>query len=99
MGFVADTATQAATNNWTNTLGNSFWDQGSNWSLGFLPTSGDAAVFPSPGPGSKTVLLPNAGTMNALSLTFNESYMLSSGQLALGSGGAVTIASGKTATI
>jgi autotransporter-associated beta strand protein len=98
MGLGAPAA-HAATDNWTNSLGNSFWDQLSNWSLGFLPTSTDAAVFPAPGPASKTVLLPNAGTMNALSLTFNESYMLSSGQLGLGSGGAITIASGKTATI
>src|SRR5687768_2630405 len=71
----AGSVARAATDTWTNAQGSGHWPTGGNWADGTTPAQGDDVLFPSPGPASHVVTVP-AGTVNARTLTFHDSYTL-----------------------
>src|SRR5205814_8648810 len=85
-----------ATGTWTGAT-SAAWDTGTNWSGGVEPTSSVDVIFPIPIPGTGSTITLTAGEL-AKTLTFNDSYTLSGGDLAIALG-SVTVASGNTATI
>jgi hypothetical protein len=73
------------------------WSDIANWSAGSVPTAASDASFPSPAPGSGPVItLSGASTVR--SLTFEDSYTLSSGTLHV-AGGTLAIAGGRVVHI
>jgi autotransporter-associated beta strand protein len=74
---------QAATTAWTGASGTT-WSAGGNWSTG-VPTGADDAVFGSLIPTSGASITLAAGSL-ANSLSFDNNYTLSGGNLALSSG-------------
>lgn len=82
---------------WSNGSGDATWDNALNWTPNAnKPTSSDDIVFNSPlNPADGRVTL--AAGEQGKSLTLNDSYTLTGGDLTLG--GSVSVATGKTATI
>jgi autotransporter-associated beta strand protein len=77
----------AASTTWNAGLANNNWSTGSNWTAG-EPTSNADAIFPSVITGSANPSLSSNEVAN--SLTFQNSYTLSGGNLSLNSGGIFT---------
>jgi autotransporter-associated beta strand protein len=72
------------------------WNTASNWNPDVVPTSVDDVTFPATIPsGDPLITVPNGA--QAKTLTFNSTYTLNLGDITL-SGGAITVASGKTAS-
>src|SRR5439155_26589284 len=99
-GGIFGPLTVRGTDTWDNSSGNSFWSTPTNWADDTEPTDTDAVIFPDPIPPPFGPITLGANE-NALSLTFNTSYTLMSGNLNFGSTGigSVTVASSTTDTI
>ena len=65
------------------------WSTGTNWSLNAEPTAADDLTFPTPVPGTGSVLTLSAGEL-ANSLSFQTGYTLNSGNLSLTAASGVT---------
>jgi autotransporter-associated beta strand protein len=70
--------------NWFGTS-SANWDTGGNWSDGAEPTSTIDVVFPTPVPASGSTIAMTSGEA-ARTITFNDSYTLSGGDLTLSNG-------------
>jgi autotransporter-associated beta strand protein len=80
---------------WDNSNATGDWSTAANWDTNTEPTSADDLTFPAGLAGTITTTT----TENALSLTFEDSYTLSGGTLALASGNSIHVAGGITASI
>src|SRR5438552_18673379 len=75
----------AVTRTWDDGGGDAHWSTANNWNPNGVPGSGDPLLFPTSIPNLiSTITLASGET--ALSLTFNNNYTLSSGDLTLGAG-------------
>ena len=87
----------ASTNTWQGaTGGDGSWDTGGNWTSTLAPLTSDDVILPTSTAGLFTAIA--LGTDVANSLTFNNSYTLTGGTLALTSGN-ITLAAGVIDTI
>ncbi|BCX49285.1 hypothetical protein HAHE_31930 [Haloferula helveola] len=80
---------------WDNSSLDGSWSEPTNWDGDVEPSSADDVVFPL---GLGGTITTNS-TENALSLSFDDDYLLDGGTVALASGNSITVAAGKTATI
>jgi autotransporter-associated beta strand protein len=88
-----------AADTWDRGAGTGFWSTGTNWADNTEPTSADPVIFPTPIPGGVATVTLSSGEQ-AQSITFNDNYLLSSGNVQLfGVDGLISVASGRTATI
>jgi len=92
LAFLISIQAQAATNTWQGTTG--LWATTTNWSAGHAPLATEDAVFPTPAPNGITAIAVPAGAL-ANSLTLNDNYALSSGDLT-NTTGKINVATGKS---
>jgi fibronectin-binding autotransporter adhesin len=81
---------------WTGAV-SANWDTSGNWQSNAKPTSPFDAVFPTPIPSTGAAIALTSGEA-AKTITFNDNYTLSGGDLNVATG-TITVASSKTATI
>ena len=95
-GFLGPEAARG--DDWTNGVGSGLWSAPLNWLDGTEPTPIDTADFPTPIPFGVAAIGLAAGE-TALSVSFDDSYTLGGGTLAIAGIGAVGVVPGETATI